>query len=212
MTISDPSLPALDDPLASRILREWQSQAGDLWVFGYGSLIWRPDLPYSESRRATVHGWHRALRMWSHVNRGTAQCPGLVFALLPGGSCRGLAFRVPAARVPDVFPQLWQREMPMPIYTPRWLNVNTTGGVVRALAFTLSHSHPACTGVLSDADYQRIFRTAHGIYGSTRDYAETTLAELHRLGIRDRALERIVKVARTAQSQHERLHALPIDR
>jgi len=196
MTISESSSPQLDDPLATRILREWQSQQGDLWVFGYGSLIWRPDLPFSECRRATIHGWHRALRMWSHVNRGTAQCPGLVFALLPGGSCRGLAFRVPAARVPDVFPQLWQREMPMPIYTPRWLNVNTTGGVVRALAFTLSRSHPAFTGALSDSDYQHIFRTARGIYGSTRDYAETALAELHRLGIRDRALERIVKIAR----------------
>jgi len=67
---------------------------------------------------------------------------------------------------------------------------------VRALAFTLSRSHPAFTDALSDSDYQHIFRTARGIYGSTRDYAETTLAELHRLGIRDRALERIVKIAR----------------
>jgi len=196
MKTSVPSLPQSGDPLAHRILQEWRSQDGDLWVFGYGSLIWRPDLPYSESRRATVHGWHRALQMWSHVNRGTAQCPGLVFALLPGGSCQGVAFRVPAALVPEVFPPLWQREMPQPIYDPRWLRCRTAHGTVQALAFTLSRSHPACTGMLPDAEYRRIFQTARGIYGSTRDYAEATLRELHRLGIRDRALERIVGAAR----------------
>lgn len=196
MTTSAPSLPPHDDPLAARILREWRSQGDDLWVFGYGSLIWRPDLPYSESRRATVHGWHRALAMWSHVNRGTAQSPGLVFALLAGGSCQGVAFRVPAAAVPDVFPQLWQREMPMPVYDPRWLRCDTADGAVRALAFTLSRSHPAYTGTLSDARYQHIFRTARGIYGSTQDYAETTLEELKRLGIHDRSLRRIVEAAR----------------
>ena len=195
MTLAASPLPRIDDPLAARILAEWQSQEGDLWVFGYGSLIWRPDLPYSECRPARVHGWHRALRMWSHVNRGTAQCPGLVFALLSGGSCQGMAFCVPRSSVAQAFPLLWQREMPLPVYAPRWLRCQTRQGPVRALGFTLSRTHPAYTGALSDADYQRIFRAAHGLYGSTRDYAETTLRELHRLGIRDRALERIIRVA-----------------
>ncbi len=66
----------------------------DLWIFGYASLIWRPDFEFAESRLASVHGWHRALRMWSRVNRGTPEVPGLVFALLSGGSCRGVAYRV----------------------------------------------------------------------------------------------------------------------
>lgn len=185
----------IDDPLGAKVFREWQSREDDLWVFGYGSLIWRPDLPYSEYRRATVHGWHRALQMWSHVNRGTADCPGLVFALLSGGSCQGLAFRVPQSRVAEIFPRLWQREMPLPVYDPRWLHCHTAQGPVKALGFTLSRSHPSWTGTLSDTDYCRIFDMAHGLYGSTRDYAETTLEELQKLGIRDRALERIVRVA-----------------
>ncbi|QEA11760.1 gamma-glutamylcyclotransferase [Comamonas flocculans] len=183
------------DALAQRILQQWQARGEDLWVFGYGSLIWRPDLPYSEQRPAAVHGWHRALQMWSRVNRGTAEQPGLVFALLSGGSCRGVAFRVPRAQVPAVFPQLWQREMPLPVYEPRWLRCRTAGGQVQALGFTLSRAHPAWTGTLSDADYRRIFHSAQGRYGSTRDYAEQTLHELRRRGIRDRALERIVGIA-----------------
>lgn len=185
----------LNDPLAEKILDEWRAQQGDLWVFGYGSLIWRPDLPYSECRPARVHGWHRALSMWSHVNRGTEQCPGLVFALLSGGSCQGMAFRVPRVAVTEVFPALWQREMPMPVYDPRWLRCQTAQGQVLALGFTLSRTHPAYTGTLSDAQYRRIFQNAHGIYGSTRDYAQATLDELQRLGIHDRALEKIVKTA-----------------
>ena len=187
------------DALLARTMQEWRSQNGDLWVFGYGSLIWRPDLPYSEQRRAVVHGWHRALQMWSHVNRGTVQCPGLVFALLSGGSCQGMVFRVPAALVPAVFPALWQREMPMPAYDPRWLLCRTPQGSVRALGFTLSRRSPHFTGMLTDSEYRRIFAQAQGIYGSTRHYAESTLQELQRLGIRDRALARIVHTAQAGK-------------
>ena len=71
-----------------RIAREWGGR-DDLWVFGYASLIWRPDIEVAERRLSTVHGWHRALKMWSRINRGTPERPGLVFALLPGGSCQG---------------------------------------------------------------------------------------------------------------------------
>lgn len=188
--------PRAPDPLLARTLRQWQAQGTDLWVFGYGSLIWRPDLPYTECRRATVHGWHRALQMWSRVNRGTPECPGLVFALLSGGSCQGMAFRVPRSQAPEVLPALWQREMPLAVYDPRWLHCRTGDGAVRALGFTLSRRHAAYTGVLPDAEYLRIFERARGIYGSTRDYAETTHEELRRLGIRDRALARIIGLVR----------------
>ena len=73
-------------PMLARTMAEWGGQQ-DLWVFGYGSLIWRPEFPFVERHPARVHGWHRALKMWSRVNRGTPECPGLVLALLPGGSC-----------------------------------------------------------------------------------------------------------------------------
>ncbi|HCL85590.1 MAG TPA: gamma-glutamylcyclotransferase [Comamonadaceae bacterium] len=178
-------------------LREWGGHQ-DLWIFGYGSLIWRPEFPFAESRPATVHGWHRALKMWSRVNRGTPECPGLVFGMLPGGSCRGVAFRVERRQVPAMFPALWQREMVLGVYDPRWLACRTPGGTVRALAFTLSRNSPSHTGVLPDAQYRSIFRQARGIYGSTLDYAETTHAELMRMGIHDRALARLLAIARSA--------------
>ncbi|HKB52539.1 MAG TPA: gamma-glutamylcyclotransferase, partial [Ramlibacter sp.] len=75
----------LRDPAAllEQALREWGDK-DDLWIFGYGSLIWRPDFEFAERRPARVHGWHRALKMWSRVNRGTPERPGLVFAMLSG--------------------------------------------------------------------------------------------------------------------------------
>ena len=94
-------LPGSRDP--ERLLREtvdtWDR--GDAWIFGYASLIWRPEFDSVEDRPATVYGWHRSLAMRSRVNRGTPECPGLVFALVPGGSCRGRAYRVERSRVED---------------------------------------------------------------------------------------------------------------
>ncbi|MGE8375896.1 gamma-glutamylcyclotransferase [Diaphorobacter nitroreducens] len=182
-------------PMLDRALHEWGGR-DDLWIFGYGSLIWRPDFAYAERRAATVHGWHRALKMWSRVNRGTPECPGLVFGMLSGGSCRGMVFRVDHSHARQVMVNLWQREMVLGVYDPRWLNCRTPQGAVRALAFTLSRKSPSHTGVLTDEEYRRIFAQASGIYGTTRDYAEATHAELQRMGIHDRALSRLIALAR----------------
>ena len=181
--------------MLERALIEWGGRC-DLWVFGYGSLIWRPDFDFVERRAAKVHGWHRALKMWSRLNRGTPECPGLVFGMLPGGSCRGMAFRVQQTHARQVMVNLWQREMVLGVYDPRWLNCRTPQGAVRALAFTLSRKSPSHTGVLADEEYRRIFAQASGIYGTTRDYAEATHAELQRMGIHDRALSRLIALAR----------------
>lgn len=189
-------------PLLEQTLQEW-GQDGDLWLFGYASLIWRPDFEFVERRLAMVHGWHRALKMWSRVNRGTPQCPGLVFGLLPGGSCRGMVFRIERAAALAMFPALWQREMVLGVYDPRWLACRTAQGPVRALAFTLPRNSPSHTGVLSEAQYRQIFQQARGIYGSTHDYAHTTYQELLRLGIQDRALGRLLQLAHPAQSARQ---------
>ncbi len=168
------------------------SKAQGLWVFGYASLIWRPEFDYTDRRPARVHGWHRALHMWSRINRGTPDCPGLVFAMLPGGSCQGMAFHIAHAQVPQVLEQLWAREMPTGVYDPRWLRCSTAQGAVSALAFTLSRSSPNYCGLLSDAQYAQIFKNAVGRYGSTVDYAQQTYDGLLREGIRDRALEQLL--------------------
>lgn len=184
------------DPAAmlAQTLAQWDPHQ-DLWLFGYGSLIWRPDFDYAEQRPAKVHGWHRALKMWSRVNRGTPECPGLVFALLTGGSCRGMVFRIERRRVLDVMPPLWDREMVNAVYDPRWLPCQTPHGTVKALAFTLSRKSPNHTGVLPDHEYCRIFEQASGRYGTTRDYAQATHEGLVKMGIHDRALARLLALA-----------------
>ena len=182
-------------PMLAQTLREWGGQQ-DLWLFGYASLIWRPEFDAAEQRLARVHGYHRALRMWSRVNRGTPACPGLVFALLSGGSCDGMAFRVPQAQGEQVLRQLWPREMVTGVYDPRWLQCRTENGAVRALAFTLPRNSPNYTGPLSAEQYRDIFARAVGRYGSTLDYAQTTLSHLEALGIPDRTLARLLQLAK----------------
>jgi cation transport protein ChaC len=169
------------------VTRQWGGQT-DLWVFGYASLIWRPEFEFAEERFATLHGHHRALKMWSRLNRGTPERPGLVFGLLPGGSCKGVVFRLPRADVAAALPALWEREMPNAVYDPRWLRCRCAAGDVTALAFTLSRRSPSHTGVLSDDTYRQIFSGAAGRYGTTRDYAQLTYDKLRALGIHDRAL------------------------
>ena len=181
-------------PMLERALAEWGGHE-DLWLFGYGSLIWRPDFDFAERRPARVHGWHRALKMWSRVNRGTVQNPGLVFGLLSGGSCQGMAFRIPAGEGAQTMARLWLREMPTGVYDPRWLDCVTPGGRVRALAFTLSRRSPNFTGELSEARYREIFTSATGRYGSSIDYARQTLLELRRHAIHDHTLARLVGLA-----------------
>lgn len=182
-------------PMLQATLQQWGGHA-DLWIFGYASLIWRPDFDFEERRPAHVRGWHRALRMWSRVNRGTPEVPGLVFGLLTGGSCHGMAFRVQQARAPEVLHTLWEREMPTGVYDPRWLRCMTPQGPISALAFTLSRRSPNFTGALSPSQYRHIFAHAHGRYGSTHDYARQTYDSLRAHGIRDRALEALLKHAR----------------
>jgi cation transport protein ChaC len=192
------------EPLLAQAIAEWGGR-DDLWLFGYGSLIWRPEFDFAERRPAWVHGWHRALKMWSRVNRGSVQVPGLVFGLLSGGSCRGMVFRVPSSQALDTLRRLWLREMPTGVYDPRWLQCNTPEGPVRALAFTLSRRSPNFTGELSDDRYRHIFTHAVGRYGSSLDYARQTLVELARHSIHDAALARLVALtqAQEAKAQSE---------
>ncbi|MGY8904601.1 MAG: gamma-glutamylcyclotransferase [Burkholderiales bacterium] len=181
-------------PLLEQTLIEWGGKH-DLWVFGYASLIWRPDFEFTERHLAQVHGWHRSLQMWSHINRGSPECPGLVFALLSGGSCLGVVFRVPRRKAHDTLVRLWGREMPGGVYDPRWLNCVTEIGTVKALAFTLSRQSRSFTGSLSDAQYRRVFSHSEGCYGTTLDYARQTYDCLLQHGIADVALRRVLKLA-----------------
>ena len=174
--------------------KQWGGRS-DLWVFGYASLIWRPEFEHAERRWARVHGYHRALKMWSRVNRGTPDCPGLVFALLQGGSCRGVAYRIERAQADEALERLWLREMPTGVYDPRWLPCITEHGTVQALAFTLSRRSPNYTGELQAERLRDIFAHARGRYGTTLDYARQTYECLRQAGIHDELLQRMLRHA-----------------
>ena len=191
-----PYPPAVRDPepMYQHVLRQWGGKA-DFWVFAYASLIWRPDFDVAEQRLARVHGWHRALKMWSRVNRGTVECPGLVFALLSGGSCQGAVLRVARADGEKVLRLLWAREMVTGVYDPKWLDCATDAGKVRALAFTLSRRSPNFTGDLTEQRYREVFSVSCGRYGTTLDYARQTLQTLHQHGIDDHALRVLLQHA-----------------
>jgi cation transport protein ChaC len=141
-----------------RALERWNG-ASPVWVFGYGSLIWKPELVYDRRLTARVHGYHRRLCLWSRVNRGTPECPGLVAGLDRGGSCAGVVYRVPPHEVRRQFERLWEREMFMGSYAPRWLHCRAADGTsVSALAFVVRRDVPNYAGRLSEAEILDVFR------------------------------------------------------
>lgn len=200
MTAEAPRTGLPRDPQAMlhHVRHQWGGR-GDLWVFAYASLIWRPEFEFVEHRPAVVRGWHRALQMRSRINRGTPEQPGLVYALISGGTCRGMVFRISQARAEQELPRLWQREMANAVYDPRWLRCQTAHGEVQALGFTLSRRSPSFTGRLPDEDLLHILRHAHGRCGSTLDYLATTAQALHQHQMGDRESDRMVALARRHQ-------------
>jgi cation transport protein ChaC len=190
-----PHGPARSEQLLLRTTTEWRASGDDLLLFAYGSLIWRPEFEYAEALQARVLGFHRVLRMRSRVNRGSPQQPGLVLALISGGSCRGLVYRIRRDIGEQVLPQLWAREMPNGVYEPRWLNCDTPSGRLKALAFTLSRQSPNWTGPLHEPELLHIFQHASGRYGTTLDYLLRTVQGLREHGIRDTELERQAHLA-----------------
>ena len=188
------------DPQAAlqRLRAQWQGTA-ERWVFGYASLIWRPEFDAAEHRPALVRGWHRALRMRSRVNRGTPEQPGLVFAMLQGGACRGVVYRLRAASAEAELDRLWAREQPTGVYDARLLPCQTAQGPVLALAFTLSRRSESCLPRLADPEVVHILRHARGRYGSTMAYLAETAAALRERGIHDREIERLMGLARRHQ-------------
>lgn len=166
---------------------------GDLWIFGYGSLMWSPGFRCSEKSTARVHGYHRAFCVYSTRYRGTPEKPGLVMGLCRGGSCWGMALRVPAARAARVLAQLYRREMRNRVYHPRFVPVQIRGRKnVRALAFVADPRHVQFAGDLSLRRTAGLIAQGRGERGRNVDYLSYTLAHMHELGIGDPHLDRLL--------------------
>ena len=169
---------------------------GDLWVFGYGSLMWSPGFRPSAKSAALVRGYHRALCILSNRYRGTPEKPGLVMGLCRGGSCWGMALRVPAARVRRVLSALWKREMLNKVYKPTLIPVLIAPGRrIRALAFVADTAHRQFVRELDLHDRARLVAQGIGQRGRCVDYIRNTLEHMLELGVNDPHLARILDAA-----------------
>jgi cation transport protein ChaC len=175
---------------------------GPVWVFGYGSLIWNPLMRFAERRLAKVRGYHRGFYLWSKINRGSPERPGLVLALDRGGSCGGVAYRLHADHVAEEFKLLWRREMIAAAYLPRWVDAHTDSGVVKALTFVIDRNTPGYTGRLSDEDIVATAIGAHGHYGSCADYLLQTATSLEQHGISDQRMRRLARLLLARRHRH----------
>lgn len=180
-------------------LKHWE-KGHDLWIFGYGSLVWRPEFDYVERRPALVRGYHRALCLWSRINRGTPEQPGLVFGLDNGGSCRGMVYRVSGSQVPEIFDELWKREMPSGAYIPRHLTCQTHQGPVGALVFTMDKTKDGYVRGLETPQLVDIVRRASGTYGPCMEYVVETHRALKDNGIHDHKLDALVRHLNTTDN------------
>jgi cation transport protein ChaC len=169
---------------------------GDLWIFGYGSLMWSPGFRPTEQRAGLVRGYHRALCILSSRYRGTPEKPGLVMGLCRGGSCWGMAFRVPRPRARRVLRALWKREMLNRVYVPTLVQV-TVGPRqrIRALAFVADTAHRQFARELDLHGRARLVAQGIGQRGRCVDYIRNTLEHMLALGVNDPHLARVLEAA-----------------
>lgn len=182
---------SLDAVLAGRDARD------PLWIFGYGSLMWNPGLAFVAKRVGTIYGFHRNFCLWSRINRGTPERPGLVLTLERGGSCRGLAFRLSGRTSREELRELWRREMSLGSYHPRWLDCHAGGERVQVLTFIVNRASSGYAGKLPLEVMVHAFATARGRYGSSAEYLFQTQAALESHGILDVRVKRLADRVRS---------------
>lgn len=194
------------------------SHAHDLWVFAYGSLMWRPGFAAEEVHHAKLVGWQRSFCIYSRYHRGTERRIGLVLGLDRGGACEGMAFRVKAADAAATLAYLREREQVISVYREALVPVTLMTPErpeVMALAFLVERAHPSYAGRLPLDEQATLIRGASGRSGSNIQYLVSTLDHLKELGIRERAIERLVglvgaHVARGIGAGEAQLSACPM--
>lgn len=164
-----------------------------VWIFAYGSLMWRPGFDHDEALPARLHGYHRALCVYSVVHRGTAQRPGLVLGLDRGGSCRGWAFRVARSREPEVLAYLDARELVTDVYERRQLPLTTARGRVPAWVYVARRNHEQYAGKLDQDRLLHLVRHGEGRSGHCCDYVVSTVRHLEEMGVPDGPLHALAR-------------------
>ena len=166
----------------------------DVWIFGYGSLIWNPAIHFERKDIMTIYGFHRKFCLKTYLGRGNKEAPGLVLGLDHGGSCRGIAFKIPAKIAAHELEIIWRREMLSGSYIPRWLNGKINGISVKALGFVVNKQEDRYVGDLTDVETATLISKANGFLGTCADYLINTSEHLENLGIPDKKLLHLVKL------------------
>lgn len=180
-----------DDELApglDRMIARRSGASDDLWVFGYGSLIWQPEFAVAEQRIGTVRGFHRRFCLLQRRFRGSPQRPGLVLALDRGGLCKGVAFRIDGGAARAALLPVWRREMRGNGYEGRWVTVETADGPIEALTFVVNRASDRYTGRLTEPEIADRIASGCGYLGPSATYLFHTVAACAELGIHDRHL------------------------
>ena len=189
---------------------EAELSKSDLWVFGYGSLMWRPGFEFVEQAPARLIGEHRALCVYSFVHRGTPEKPGLVLGLDRGGACRGIAFRVAAKHRAATVAYLRAREQVTSVYREVmrsvWLE-NEPRQRVSALAYVVDRGHVQYAGRLSLAEQFRHVQQGRGQSGANREYVISTVKAIEAEGFRDSQMHRLALMLHDDRPLH--LHPPP---
>lgn len=179
-----------EDREASRQETLARHRAGeDLWVFGYGSLMWNPAIKVTESRIAHVEGWTRSFCLQLIIGRAMPDKPGLMLAIEPGAALTGIAHRIDAAEIESETSILWMREMLSGAYVPLWIEAMTEDGPLDAITFIINKSHARYAGAMELAEQARRIATAEGQAGNNRDYLYRCRQELRRMGVEDSYVE-----------------------
>lgn len=192
---------AMPDYLAPRTEEDHQAdvseilstrpQGNDLWLFAYGSLLWKPAFEHLDEVSAVAVGWHRAFCMKIRSLRGTPEQPGLMMALDHGGKCKGIAVKLSAADLETQIYRLVQREMPVkrtdgvPVHTARWIRVQIGDRSVPALSYVINRKGPSYTGRMTLSEVADVLSSSCGHAGSCADYLYQTVTQLQARGIHD---------------------------
>jgi len=166
----------------------------EFWVFGYGSLMWRPGFPYVDRLNAHLYGMHRSLCIYSHVHRGTRQRPGLVLGLDRGGSCRGIAYQVASQDVEKTVSYLRAREQTTKVYheVTRPIRIHDTKDrTVEAMFYIVDRGHEQYAGRMSPEAQVEFVVQGVGISGANPEYVHSSVEHLKQMGVRDRPLEKL---------------------
>lgn len=191
-----PAEPASDEDIRGfvRDILSGSDGSDQVWIFAYGSLIWKPACEFVELRTGLLHGWHRAFCLgWNTWFRGSEESPGLMLALDRGGRCKGALYRLPSDRMEECLDQLCRREMaykPSP-FPPRWVSVATEEGPVRAVTFAIDRNSGRYVSGLSDDEIATVLSKAVGPRGSMVEYLFHTVHHLEQMGIHDSHLWRL---------------------